>query len=318
MTAPKITTSQPPRIEAVTLGYASIDHFFRVASYPEMGQKRPYHSHSIMGGGQAATGAVALSRWGVTTRYVGRVGGDHTGDQAIEWLRREHVIADGAIKTRGVKSQSAYIIVPDDCGERTVIWHRHPRLNLTASDLKEEWFQGVQVLFIDGHELEAAVTAAQWVKDQGGIVVLDAEHIGQFRDTLLTRTDIAVGSEDFGHREFGTPDPEETIKCLRNYGVNIAGVTLGARGSMLDWGEGIRRFRAVRVSAVDTTGAGDVYHAALAYGALHRMEPRKMADFASAAASLSCRSLGGRSAIPSLDEIDAVLDREGSLEIVGG
>lgn len=304
-----------PVADAVTLGYASMDHFIQVASYPEMGWKIPFHSLSVMGGGQAATGAIALSRWGVRTRYVGRVGGDSTGDRAIEWLIRENVIADSALKTPGVTSQTAFIIVPADCGERTVIWNRHPDLNLRATDLRKEWFDGVRVLFTDGHELDAAVQAAQWVKSHGGLVVLDAEHIGSAREELLGITDIAVGSEDFGRREFSTDDPEETIAILRGYGVAVAGVTLGSRGSIVDWGAGIRRFRAVTVDAVDTTGAGDIYHAALAYGALQSMPPHKMISFASVAASLSCRALGGRSAIPSLEEIAECLNTEGDMEI---
>ncbi|TFF93212.1 carbohydrate kinase family protein, partial [Candidatus Thorarchaeota archaeon] len=126
--------------------------------------------------------------------------------------------------------------------------------------------------------------------------------------------DIAVGSEDFGAREFGIHDPVETIAELRRYGVSMAGVTLGHRGSLVDWGDGVRRFRAVDVPVVDTTGAGDIYHAALAYGALRDMSPSDTVTFASIAASLSCRSLGARAAIPTLNEIAEIRRREGSLE----
>ncbi|MBN1295292.1 carbohydrate kinase family protein [bacterium] len=301
-------------IQAVTLGYASIDHFIRVEKFPRLGQKIPFHGYSVMGGGQAATAAVALARWGLSVRCIGRVGGDETGDRAIQWLQDEHVVTDSMIKTPGLTSQTAYIIVPDDCGERTVIWNRQPGLNLRPADLRKEWFDGVSVLFLDGHEIDAAVTAARWVKQQGGKVVLDAEHIGVERDSLLAHTDIAFGSEDFGMREFGVSDPIETIGILRGYGIPLAGVTLGARGSLADWGEGIRRFSAVPVRAIDTTGAGDIYHAALTYGILHGMPWEHLISFASIAASLSCRALGGRAAIPSLEEITEHTVSEDRLE----
>lgn len=301
--------------DIVSLGYASVDHFIRVTKYPSMGQKIPYHSYTVLGGGQAATASIAISRWGATSRFVGRVGDDATGDQSIQWLQQAGVICDSALKTPGVTSQTAYIIVPDDCGERTVIWNRQPGLNLSAEDLQPLWFRNTKVLFVDGHELDAAVRAARWVRENGGKVVLDAEHIGNDRGSLLSLTDIAVGSEDFGLREFGTADPEETIAVLRQAGVGFAGVTLGNRGSLADWGEGVRRFRAIDVNVVDTTGAGDIFHAALAYAAFKGMQPDRMMTFATVAAGLSCEALGGRSAIPACDAVLDRMQQEGSLEI---
>jgi len=303
-------------VEIVTLGYSSMDHFICVNRFPDMGSKSPFYNSEIMGGGQAATAAVALSRWGANTRYIGRVGGDQTGQQSIDWLEENGVIADSALKTPGVTSQTAYILVPDDSGERTVIWRREPGLDLNSADLKTEWFNSASVLFVDGHELEASVTAAKWIKNKGGTVVLDAEHIGTRREELLSLVDIAVGSEDFGKREFKSKSHEDTIGILRKYGVKIAGVTLGKKGSILDWGEGIRNFRACEVNVVDTTGAGDIFHAALAYGALRKMGYKKMISFASVAASLSCRVLGGRSGIPALQEIEQRLEAEGEMEII--
>ncbi len=289
--------------DIVTLGYVSVDHFLTVETYPVSGQKRPFREYHVMGGGQAATAAVALSRWGVTTRFVGRVGDDSAGHQSISWLKQDGVICDSVIKTEDAATQTAYIIVPKDTGERTVIWRRQPGLNLTAADLKREWFDGASVLLIDGHELEAAALAAEWVKKSGGTVVLDAEHIGLDRGRMLSNVDIAVGSEDFGHREFGAQNHQDTIRIMRDYGVRIAGVTLGREGALVDWGEGIRRFGALKTTAVDTTGAGDIFHAALAYAAFKNMAPAEMIPFANVCAGLSVRHPGGRSGIPALEDV---------------
>lgn len=306
---------KPERSDAVTLGYASIDHFLCVEKYPSQGQKIPFYGRAVMGGGQAATAAAALARWGVRTRYIGRVGDDGTGDSSIAWLNNEGVLTDSVIRTPGVSSQTAYIIVPAETGERTVIWNREPGLNLRASDLDKDWFTGTKILFVDGHELDAAATAARWIRESGGIVVLDAEHIGADRNRLLRLTDIAVGSEDFGMREFGIRSPEETIAAVRNAGVGFAGITLGKDGCLIDWGEGLRRFRSIRVPVVDTTGAGDIFHAGLVYGAWKTMKPADMVAFATVAAGLSCRALGGRSAIPSTEEVMRRMAAEGSLEV---
>lgn len=304
--------------EIVTLGYASIDHFLRVSTYPSKGQKVPFRQYSVMGGGQAATAAVCLSRWGVRTRFVGRVGDDSTGDLSISWLANEGVICDAVIKAESETTQTAYIVVPDNCGERTVFWHRGPSLNLKASDLKKSWFDDALVLLIDGHELDAACLAARWVKENNGIVVLDAEHIGKGRRDILELTDIAVGSEDFGAREFGTTSHRETLSILRHHGVALAGVTLGKNGALVDWGEGIKHFRSIDVEVVDTTGAGDIFHAGLAYAAYKKMDPKTMISFSTVCAGLSVTKLGGRSAIPSLESVFTRMNVEGDLETCRG
>jgi sulfofructose kinase len=302
--------------EIVTLGYVSVDHFLRVSVYPSIGQKVPFQQYCVAGGGQAATAAICLSRWGIRTRFVGRVGDDATGDQSISWLEEEGVICDGVMKTRGETTQTAYIIVPENCGERTVFWRRGAHLNLQAADLQRNWFDNASVLLTDGHELDAACLAAQWVKHNGGVVVLDAEHIGNRHREILKLTDIAVGSEDFGAREFNASTHTETLAILRSFGVGIAGVTLGKKGVAVDWGDGIKYFRSIDVDVVDTTGAGDVFHAGLAYAAYRRMAPERMFAFSSVCAGLSVTRLGGRSAIPSLRTVLMRLKTEGNMEIL--
>lgn len=304
--------------EIVTLGYVSVDHFLLVSDFPSIGQKVPFHRYCIAGGGQAATAAICLSRWGIRTRFVGRVGDDATGDQSISWLEKEGVLCDSALKTVGETTQMAYIIVPESCGERTVIWHRGTGLNLQPSDLQQNWFENASVLLMDGHELDAACRAAHWVKHNGGVVVLDAEHIGNRHREILQLTDIAVGSEDFGAREFNAATHQETLSILRSYGVSVAGVTMGKKGVAVDWGEGIRYFRSIDVDVVDTTGAGDVFHAGLAYAAYRKMQPEQMIAFSCVCAGLSVTGLGGRSAIPSLRTIFARLKVEGDMEIHHG
>jgi sulfofructose kinase len=289
--------------EIVTLGYCAIDHLFEIERFPAIGGKQRMTSYERQGGGQAATAAVALSRWGCRVRFIGRVGGDASGRDSIEWLRAENVITDSVLVTPGATTQFAMIVIDKASGERTIFWMRSPQLNLTPADVKPEWFSNVKVLLEDAHEPEAALQAARLVKAQGGIVVLDAEEIGPQRKELLALTDICVGSSDFGITEFGEADPAKTIERLRELGVTIAGVTLGAEGCLADWGRGLIRFPGFSVKAVDTTGAGDIFHAALAFGALRNWTPERIFPFANACAAFSCRRIGGRPAIPSPGEL---------------
>lgn len=295
-------------VNIMTLGFASIDHFCVVQPFPVQGQKQAIKNYEKHGGGQAATAGVALKRWGENVRFVGRVGDDQNGDLSLQLLEGEGVDISGAIRSPGETTQFAVILVDPETGERTILWLRSPRLNLKPEDLKPEWFHGVQTLLIDGHELDAALVAAKWVRSQGGKVVLDAEEIGPGREELLAFTDVCVASADFGMREFGEKDQEYTLKVMLEMGVKIAGVTMGADGVVVDWGDGVRYLPGIDVMARDTTGAGDIFHAALTYGTHHGWDPERIFNFANVCAGLACRKIGGRTAIPSLDEVKRVLD----------
>ena len=289
--------------EIVTLGFCSIDYLFQIDRYPLSGEKIQLKTFEFQGGGQAATAAIALSCWGCDVRFVGRVGDDQPGSLSLSWLQENRVCTDAVIVTPETKTQFAIIAIDQSNGERTIFWHRPKNLNLTLEDLRPEWFENIKVLLEDAHEIDAAIYAAERVSSHGGKVVLDAEEIGPGRDHLLSFADVCVGSSDFGAKEFGEQDPEKTIKILRGFGVKIAGVTLGCNGCIADWGRGIRKFPGMKINALDTTGAGDIFHAALAFGVFKQWAPEKIFPFANVCAALSCCRIGGRSGIPSKSEL---------------
>jgi len=84
-------------------------------------------------------------------------------------------------------------------------------------------------------------------------------------------------------------------------------ITSGEHGSFCRTADETHRQPAFPIDAVDTTGCGDVYHGAFIYGLMQDWPLSRIAEFASAAAALNCRGLGGQSAIPDLQEIDALL-----------
>ena len=289
--------------DIVVLGYAAFDHLFEIQDFPQPGTKCSIRNERFECGGQAATAAAAIARWGCRTRFVGRVGDDEAGKISVESLSALGVVTDSALVTKDVPTQYAYIFTDTTSGERTIFWNRHEQLNLRPSDLDRRWFQNARVLLIDGHEPAADIQAARWLREQSGIVILDAETIGPGRDTLLSLTDICFASSDFGRHEFSESDPAVVISLLRDHGVKIAGMTLGNQGAIADWGNGLKKFPPLPVQAIDTTGAGDIFHAALAYASLHLFPVEEMIRFANVAAGLSCRFRGGREGIPSLTDI---------------
>lgn len=290
-------------IQVAILGYACIDHLFVVRRFPNRGQKVRIGNSMMICGGQAATAASALQRWGIPVRCIARVGDDHEGELIREELTLDGVATDSILGTVRTKTQHASICIDALSGERTIFWERNPRLDLHPLDLNHEWFRSIDWLLIDGHEVDADIQAAQWVKASGGRVVLDAEEIGPQRDRLLPLVDVCIASSDFGSREFGISDPIKTLDCLSGFGIGVVGVTLGAEGVVARAGAETFTIPGRSVTAIDTTGAGDIFHAGYLYGMIQNWIPIECLQFANCAAGLSCRVLGGRPGIPPIDEV---------------
>lgn len=131
-------------------------------------------------------------------------------------------------------------------------------------------------------------------------IMLDAGRVRPGMLKLASMSDYVVCSEEFiSGMKMSMGDAVSKLSCKKTRAVTV---TLGKKGSFT-WHDG-RTFshKAYQVKSVDTTGAGDVFHGAYAYGALQGWEIKKIVEFASAAAAMKCTKLGGRSGIPTLNE----------------
>ena len=293
---------------AATLGYAAYDEIHLIHQYPASGAKTQIASTCHCPGGQAASAAVALARWGLPIRFIGRLGDDSPGRLCMEVLGSEGVDISSAIITPNTRTQRAVIFVEQDSAERTIFWRRDPALNLLPIDIQPQWLQTIKALLIDGHETSAALVAAQQIKAQGGVVILDAEEIGSQCANLLQYVDICIGAADFGKQEFGISDSRSVIRHIKSMGPAVAGLTLGGEGVLVDWGEGPVHLPGIKVPVLDTTGAGDIFHAGVLYSVLSGWDWEKCFQFANIVAGLSCRRFGGQDGIPALREAVKFLD----------
>jgi ribokinase len=134
---------------------------------------------------------------------------------------------------------------------------------------------------------------------------MDAGSMREGYRELASHVDVLIASEGFADPLAGRgASPEKAVEALSEWGPKQIVVTLGVKGS-LGWGGGGFVFqKAFSIRAVDTTGAGDVYHGAYIYGLLRGWEMSRCMLFASVAAALKCRHTGARRGIPSLSEVE--------------
>lgn len=293
-------------VDLVGVGLNATDTLISISEFPAPGSKADVHSLSVMLGGQVATAIIACQRWGLRTRYVGKL-----GDDAAAETHREAFIAAG-VETQittvpNCSSAQSHILV-DAQGERSVLWHRDPRLALAPEELKREWFTKARALLVDGCDTAAATQAAQWAREAGIPVVADLDDVYVKVEVLLENVDYLIVSRDFPAQISGKANLRESLPWLQQrFGSRLAAATLGT-GGVLAWdGRDFYHSAAFRVSAIDTTGAGDVFHAGFIFGLLQDWPLQRILDFACAAAALNCTAAGARGKIASVEEIKELM-----------
>jgi len=290
--------------DVVGIGLNAVDYLVGVPRFPVPGEKLRMSSFAREGGGQVATALVALSRWGFRCKYVGNVGDDEHGRLSSLLLSREGVDLAHVRTVPGASSQFAVILVEEGTGERTILWNRDPMIRVSPEDLPLDDIRRARALLLDGHDVPPAILAARTARAAGVPVVLDAEKVQEGTEELLSLCDHIVAAGHFpGLLLPGASAEEGAREILRRYAPRTSTVTLGPRGAFgCDAREEIFS-PSIHVEAVDTTGAGDIFHAGFLYSLLRGLPFREILAFANTAAGLSCSGMGGRAAIPTLEAI---------------
>ncbi len=259
-----------------------------------------------------ATALVTLSRLGVSTAFLGKIGNDMASRVIKEEFDLHGVNAEHMIMEPGASSPVSMILVDESTGQRTIM-AGGSTATLSPTDIPAHLVKSARYLHLDTTCRQAALAAARIARESGVTVVLDADSLSRPDniEELMRLTDVLIASRVFYEGLTGVADPNAAAKILSGYGSSVTVVTLGEEGSLTLASGRSFHTPAFPVDVVDTTGAGDVYHGAFIFGLLREWKLEKTAEFASAVAAMSCTGLGGRQGIPTLDEaISFLQDRD--------
>ncbi|HUS63988.1 MAG TPA: PfkB family carbohydrate kinase [Kofleriaceae bacterium] len=289
----------------VAIGLAGYDILGVVPAYPERDTKVRLVDVAFAGGGPAATAAAAAARLGAPTAFVGRVGDDDLGRAILRGLEEVGVDVSGTVVAPG-RSPLSFVAIDRGDASRTVFHAPTDVAPLRPEQIDWRCLEGAGVLLIDGREVAVQREAAERARRAGATVLLDAERIDDDVRSLMAVTDVCVASEKLGRAL--AADDDAALAALAALGPRDVVITLGARGSIGRAAGGpIVRQPIFAVDAVDTTGCGDVYHGAYAVALLRGLDLAACMRMSAGAAALKCRALGGRSALPTSAELDALL-----------
>lgn len=290
-------------LDVVGFGANSVDHLCEVSAYPERGGKSEILLHERLPGGQVATTVAFLSRMGLRTKYIGKVGDDELGRFFLEGLASETMDSTSVVAAPNVRNQFAFIVVDRRSGERTVFFERDPGLDFAERELDRESICSGRLLHLDGCDAAGALKAAAWCQQEAIPVVMDLDNVVVDCRTLIEQVDFLIVSENFPSDYTGIADRDVAFSVLGGGFSGFLAMTIGAAGAVA-WIDGQAiRFAGLEIEAIDTTGAGDIFHGGFIYGLLQNWPLSRIMAFANAAAGLSCLHRGARSGIRGLSEI---------------
>jgi sulfofructose kinase len=298
------------QFDVVGVGLNATDTLLLVSRFPAYAGKEPFDSEMLSPGGQVASAMVACAKLGLRVKYIGTLGDDERGRIQMESLLGSGINLDHVQVRKNTANQTAYIVIDQSTGERTVFWRRPEGLVLAPGEITPEMIVHARLLHIDGHDTAAVERAARIAREHNIPVTVDVDTIYHGFDRVLPFVDYLITSSEFPSRWTGENDPFKALRMIqREYGMKVAGMTLGAQGSLALAGGKFHYSPAYVVNCVDTTGAGDVFHGAFCYSLLTGMKLDEALDFSNAMAALNCTALGARGGIGTLEQVRALMAR---------
>ncbi len=310
--------------DIITLGELLIDLTQRGSDENGNGEFTAYP------GGAPANVAVAASRLGASTGFIGKVGDDAFGRSLADTLKKDNVDISGLFYDDYQPTTMAIVSV-DESGERDFSFYRKPgadtqltvdeAVGALSADLPKILHVG-SLSMTTSPGKEACEEAVKYAKDNGSVISYDPnyraalwdseEHAIEMMKVLLPYADILKVSDEEMVMLTGTDDFEEGSRILAEYGCGLVMVTLGSDGVFVRMGSHTATVPGFSVEVADTNGAGDTFLGAMLMQIAKGVAASEdvwtqmlgMVRYANKAASLTCSRHGAIPAMPSLAEME--------------
>lgn len=293
-------------------GICCLDHIF-CSPRPDWGDTALVTDYQIQGGGLVATALVACARLGARCDLFSLLGDDATAAAILKELIEEKVDVSGVRRVAGGASPVSFIHVEEGSGDRTIFHRSGAALAGAGRQADLSAIGASHALLVDDIYPDLAAEAARCARDNGVPVIADL--IPEPRNhALLQHVDVLIAPRYYARQIGCESDIGSALSAINELGPATAVITLGADG--LRFSDGAREgyVGAFDVDVVDTTGAGDTFHGAFAYGVARGWDTERCGEFAAAVAAIKCTMPGGRTGLPTLQKALEFLRSRGRLD----
>lgn len=292
-------------MKVLCIGHSSWDITVPVDEYPQENTKYRFNEKYSAGGGPASNAAYLLGKWGVDTVIASVVGSDDFGTNIKKEFQDINIKTDYIETSYDKDTSFSFVLINKNNGYRTVfnVATERPALKKMTYDFTPD------VIFTDGNDYNATQNAINSFPN--AITIIDAGRVTPELLELCKYIKYIVCSKGFAETvtglKFDYNNPQSLVnvylKLQDKYpNANIT-ITLEENGALYQVDNQIKIMPGLKVQAVDTTGAGDIFHGAFTYGIINNFDMEKIVTLANIAAGLSVTKIGSRLSIPALSEV---------------
>lgn len=290
----------------VCAGIAVLDHVYQIDHYPEPGSKTRSSRFTAISGGCAANAAIAIVRLGGRAKLASPLGGpagtDVAGDSILALLGRENIDTSAVVRHANAPSPISAILI-DKAGERTIVNYRDPALTSLRCADPARLLRGASALLIDNRFPEFVLPLAQAARQRGLIVLMDADEPTRETELLLAACTHVVFSAEGLRATAKCEELASALPMMTQLTDARLAVTDGPNGTYWLDNATLRHRPAYRIAALDTLGAGDVFHGACTLALAEGQAFEQALGFASAASAIKCTRFGGIAGAPTRAEV---------------
>ena len=288
------------------IGNAVQDFVFATPTIPTRPEKYRADAFDTVGGGPAATAAVAIARLGGRASLITRLGDDQVADLIVSELVDYGVDCSLARRFEDRKSSLSSVFVDRD-GERLIVNYLDSKMPNGTDWLPDNLPGGVDAVLADSRWPAGGMHMLNLANKAGLPAVLDGD-VPLPRDSELPGAATHIGFSATGLSEYsGEDDPERGLRKAADKTGAWCSVTLGQKGALHIENGQIHHSNAFSVAVQDTLGAGDVWHGAFALALAESKAPGDALRFAAAAAAAKVRDGAGRSGAPSRIKVEEIM-----------
>ncbi|MDD2469963.1 MAG: carbohydrate kinase family protein [Bacilli bacterium] len=296
-------------MKILCIGHASYDITIPYDGFPTENTKNRVENKIECGGGPASNAAYLLGKWGMDTTFVGVLGDDLYARRITDEFNSVGVNTNYIEYDKENETTLSFIIVNKHNGSRTVLAHRSADMVLkTKCELKAD------VILVDGQELKASLEAIE--NNPNAISILDAGSLKEANIELGKRVNYLVCSKRFAEEvtnikvDFNNPESIRNIyTIMRKEFNNHIIITLESKGCLYMKDNNIKLMPSINVTAVDTTGAGDLFHGAFTYCIAMGYDLEKALKISNITGALSVTRMGGRNSVFPLEEVMRIYEK---------
>ncbi len=287
-------------LDVLVIGRNCIDYISVVDRFPREDEKIPLNAKHVEGGGQGGTSACCVARLGGRTALIGNLGDDDIGEMCLQRLG-EYNVDTGYIRIiENVATPIAYLFVNQSNGKRTIIYEPSQLPDITLPESLDHLLLSAKTISLDPQTTTLGPALKQRMQKDAKLIY-DCERWKDRLEDMMEAADYFIPSSAFFDTRSDLFESGRLIHNIIKLSNMVSGqliVTHGQEGAFYPFKQTLFQVPAPRVPVVDTTGAGDNFHGAFALAISRGLSLHDAVKFSIAVASLSCRAIGGRSAVP--------------------